>query len=78
MCEEGNALYCLSEAHFISQYAIDALVIEVGQPVHPLQLVCLQLPLKDGGLRNVLVRDQHRCSKTKVSVNYGLCVHMSE
>ena len=74
MCEEGNALYGLSEAHFISQYAIDALVIEVGQPVHPLQLVRLQLPLEDGRLGDVLVRDQHRCSKTEVSVNCGVCV----
>ena len=57
MCKEGDALYGLSEAHFISQNAVDALVIEVGQPVHPLQLVGLQLALEDGRLRDVLVRD---------------------
>ena len=57
MCEEGYALYGLSEAHFVSENAIDALIIEVGQPVHTLQLVSLQLPLEDGRLRNVLVRD---------------------
>ncbi len=69
MCEEGNALYGLSEAHFIGQNAINALIIEVGQPVHSLQLVRLQLPFEDGRLKNVLVRDQHRCSKTEIPVN---------
>ena len=37
MSQKGNGLNCFSQAHLISQNAVDALVVEVGQPVHPLK-----------------------------------------
>ena len=75
MGKKSYALDSLPEAHLVSQYPVDALVIEVGQPVHALQLVGLELALEDGRLGDVLIRGQHRSSKTEVSVNCG-CMHV--
>lgn len=70
MCHESDALYCLAKSHLISKNTIDTLVIQVGQPVHALQLVGLQLPTKYGRLRDLLVRLEHGCGQTEVLVNY--------
>ena len=36
VCEEGDALNGLPETHLVCQYAVDALVVQVGNPVHAL------------------------------------------
>ena len=59
MSHERHALYSLSQAHLIGQDPVDALVVEIGQPVHSLQLVLLQSAVEHLGLRQLLVGLQH-------------------
>ena len=70
MREERNALYSLAQAHLVSQYAIDALIVQVGQPVHAFELVHFELPVEHGGLGDFPLRGQHGRGKAEVLVNY--------
>jgi len=36
MRQKRNTLNRLSQTHFISQYSIDALIIQIRQPIHTL------------------------------------------
>lgn len=70
MCHECNALYCLPQSHLVSQDPIDALVIEIGQPIHAFELIHLEKPTEDGRLGDLPVRLQHGCGQTEVLVDW--------
>ena len=69
MCHEGDALHCLTQTHLVGQNPVDALVVQVSQPVHPLQLVSLQLPAKYTRLGELCVGLEHGRGQAKVLVN---------
>lgn len=69
VCHECNTLHCLPKSHLVSQNPIDALVIEVSQPIHAFELILLQRPIKDLGLGDLPVRLQHGCGQTEVLVD---------
>lgn len=54
------------------------LVVEVGQPVHSLELVCLELALEHGRLGVLLGARQTGVSQTEVEVNYTTKVHTAQ
>ena len=69
MCEERDALYRLSETHLVGEDSVDSLVVEIGQPVHPLQLVCFECPPEHGRLRHLPLAVQDRSGQTELLVN---------
>lgn len=70
MSQERDTLYGLAKSHLICQNAIDALVIEVGQPVHPLQLVNFESPSEHVRLRHLPFTVQYWCGQTEFFVNW--------
>ena len=69
--QQRDALYGLAKAHLISQNAIDALVIEVGQPIHTLQLVGLQSTVEHLWLGELAVTVQHWSGQAEFLVDCG-------
>ena len=69
MSQERDTLYGLAQSHLICQNAIDSLVIQVGQPVHALQLVCLESPSEHVRLRHLPFTVQYWCGQTEFFIN---------
>lgn len=69
MSQERDALYSLAQSHLICQNAIDTLVIQVGQPVHALQLVGLETPSEHVRLGHLPFTIQDGCGQTEFFIN---------
>ena len=42
MCQQRDGLQSLAQTHFISQNTIDALLVQVDEPVHAFELIRLE------------------------------------
>lgn len=54
MTEEGNWLDGFPKTHFVSEDAVDALIVQIGEPVHAFQLVVFESAAEHGGLRALI------------------------
>ena len=53
--KHSQSLHSFSKSHFISQNTIYALIVQIEQPVHTLQLVLFQSSIENRGLRSVFI-----------------------
>ncbi|TFA99797.1 hypothetical protein CCMA1212_008205 [Trichoderma ghanense] len=69
---DGDGLDSLAETHFVRQDAVDALLVEVDEPVEALELVLLELGIDELGLLDLDVAEACRVLK----VHLALVVHV--
>ncbi|KAH6603254.1 hypothetical protein Trco_008029 [Trichoderma cornu-damae] len=69
---DGDGLDRLAEAHFVRQDAVDALLVEVDEPVEALELVLLELGVDELGLLDLDVAE----ARGVLEVHLALLVHV--